>query len=189
MNVRTLIGLTLATVILISLYNDWMNFLIIGINLAVFYDLCWMKFKSGLNYSIILSVGGFMGIFNYYLYLIYLKDPSSVIIIILIAQVSDVYQYIGGRCFGLTYIGWISEKKTFEGYIGGLILTIITFRIFIHYSNIIQIYLLGVIGGLISSYFKRKVCIKDYSNLLGPHGGWIDRIDSIILPLIFTRIY
>jgi CDP-diglyceride synthetase len=48
--------------------------------------------------------------------------------------------------------------------------------------EIFWIYTLGIVSGLCSSYFKRIQGIKDYSDLLGPHGGWIDRIDSIILP-------
>ena len=60
--------------------------------------------------------------------------------------------------------------------------TSLTFIGFVY--EIVLIYLLGIVSGLLSSLFKRLVGIKDYSDLLGPHGGWVDRIDSIIIPLI-----
>ena len=55
--------------------------------------------------------------------------------------------------------------------------------------KIILIYSLGVISGLISSFVKRLLNIKDYSDLLGPHGGWMDRIDSIVLPILVNFLF
>lgn len=45
--------------------------------------------------------------------------------------------------------------------------------------------LLGEIGDLTASLIKRKLEIKDYSNLLGTHGGFMDRIDSILFGSMF----
>lgn len=45
--------------------------------------------------------------------------------------------------------------------------------------------LLGEVGDLTASLIKRKLEIKDYSNLLGTHGGFMDRIDSILFGSMF----
>ena len=188
MNKRTIIGLGLATVVLALLYFEYHNFLFACINIAVVYDTVYLFLQTG-NKKIVSAFLVFMGCFNFYLFWMYDLEPLPVLLVITIAQVSDVYQYkIGTFITNKTTIGWISKNKSYEGYVGGLFLTFVTFIWFSSFWKIIMVYLLGIFGGLISSYIKRKVEIKDYSNLLGPHGGFVDRIDSIILPILLFRI-
>ena len=185
-NFRTLIGISLTAFILVCLYFECICILYIGFNLAIKYDAGYMWFVLKTNFFATSAFLLTMELFNYLLLQLYYWNAYLVIEIIIIAQVSDVYQYIGGTKFGRNKIGWISQNKTYEGYVIGWMLTVITFYLFGGFYKISAIYLLGVIGGLCSSLFKRLLCIKDYSNLLGPHGGWIDRIDSIILPLVVS---
>ena len=165
-------------------YWHYYNMLFILINLATFYDIIYL-FKTGINSMVVLILFMFMVSINGRLYYLNYYDQSSVISIIIITQLSDIYQYIVGYFIGRNKIGTISKNKTYEGYLGGIVLTYLTFIWFYKSIDILVIYALGIIGGLLSSFFKRKLGIKDYSNLLGPHGGWIDRTDSIILPSIF----
>ena len=44
------------------------------------------------------------------------------------------------------------------------------------------------IGDIFFSYIKRSLNIKDFSPLLGSHGGVLDRLDSIFLISIFFHI-
>lgn len=194
MDQRTIIGICLALMIIYCLWYEHTNLLFLGINLALIYDIRYMLIEHKLDKKI---VGIFLLIiirFNIYLYEIYDKKSYEIIKIAAITQTSDVYQYLAGKYYGKNKIGWISKNKTIEGYIVGNIMTIVTFvpiiwvyentKLVMIIKNIEEIYILGIIGGLCSSLFKRIIDIKDYSNLLGPHGGWIDRIDSIILPLL-----
>ncbi len=94
----------------------------------------------------------------------------------------------------------ISPKKTWAGLIGGYIITFIILNlIFIIMLNhivlsafaiIMGFYLsligvIGQVGDLMESYFKRKFNVKDSGNILPGHGGILDRLDSIFLASIF----
>lgn len=200
-NYRTLVGIGLTTVTLTCLYLGYATILYIAISLAVAYDSWYMLIIHGcplLATSVFFFI---MELFNFLLVQLYYYNAIMTIKIITIAQISDVFQFIAGTRLGRNKIGWISKNKTLEGYLVGWLLTVCAneLAILMLYISgasdslilllggiyeISAIYLLGVIGGLCSSLFKRILNIKDYSNLLGPHGGWVDRVDSIILPTI-----
>ncbi len=94
----------------------------------------------------------------------------------------------------------ISPKKSWEGFVGGLIFTtIVAWIISLNYSNItfahwIAIGLLsaiiGVFGDLIESMFKRSIDVKDSGKFLPGHGGVLDRFDAVFLsaPIVFAYL-
>ena len=118
---------------------------------------------------------------------VYTYNPTQVLMMIAVTQTSDVLQYLIGSHFGRNYIGYISPKKTLEGYFGSLI-CLYVFALLIPRSTITVYWALGSLGGLVFSWIKRKLNIKDYSNLLGPHGGWIDRTDSLYLTIWYLLL-
>lgn len=86
----------------------------------------------------------------------------------------------------------ISPKKTVEGAIGGialsLIATLIIGKLFSVKETLISLIIItpvlcvaGMIGDLLASVIKRKVGIKDYGKIIPGHGGIMDRFDSILL--------
>jgi phosphatidate cytidylyltransferase len=103
---------------------------------------------------------------------------------------SDVGGYFVGRNIGGPKL-WpiISPKKTWSGIIGGWMLTIIITYIFIIMFKEIEFYLLffsifisifSQFGDLYESFLKRNAGIKDSSNLIPGHGGFLDRFDGMI---------
>jgi len=98
----------------------------------------------------------------------------------------DGYSQITGQLFGkykMTPV--ISPQKTWEGLIGGVLLTFIA-SFFLDLTNhkiIIVSYIIffGIIGDLSDSLIKRKAGIKDFGTILPGHGGILDRFDSFIL--------
>lgn len=102
----------------------------------------------------------------------------------------DGFSQLTGQLFGKRkLVPQISPNKTFEGLIGGLILTTSTslfFFQYIHFSIVqtlvtaIFICCAALIGDLLASLLKRKYQIKDYSKLIPGHGGILDRFDSFI---------
>ena len=49
--------------------------------------------------------------------------------------------------------------------------------------------LMAVSGDLFESFMKRCADMKDSGNLLGPHGGFFDRYDSMMLSIPFVMVF
>jgi len=117
-------------------------------------------------------------------------NNKSLFKLLIIVCSSDSFQELAGSLVGRHKIKYISPNKTYEGYLGGYI-GILLLHLFYIKKNFFKtniIFILGIVGDLFFSYLKRLVCIKDYSRILYSHGGVLDRIDSIILPIIFLGI-
>ena len=118
-----------------------------------------------------------------------------VIYSILVAITSD----IGGMAFGKFFKGKkltkISPKKTISGSIGAFVFSLLLIFIFNkNFENYLFIKVLfftvtvsfiSQIGDLLISFLKRKANVKDTSDILPGHGGFLDRIDGIIFALPF----
>jgi len=132
-------------------------------------------------------------------------NPKIVIGLFILIWTNDTFAYIVGKSIGKHKLfEKISPKKTIEGFFGGLI-----FAIFAGY--LISMYLIkpsaqfsdksiliwmiiaaivgviGTIGDLIESKFKRIAGVKDSGKIMPGHGGVLDRLDSVIFvaPFIF----
>ncbi len=120
--------------------------------------------------------------------------------IFILIWTNDTFAYIVGQKIGKTKLfERISPKKTIEGFVGGLIFSMIfsyilsTYFINLTFLNWLIIALIvsifGTIGDLIESMFKREANLKDSSNLIPGHGGFLDRLDSFIFAIPFIFIY
>jgi len=129
-------------------------------------------------------------------------NPKIVLGSFILVWSSDTFAYLVGRQFGKTKLfERISPKKTIEGLIGGIFFTLVTayiLSLFFTDTSLLQwliisviISIFGVIGDLVESMFKRQAKVKDSSNLIPGHGGFLDRLDSIIfaIPFIYAFVY
>lgn len=128
------------------------------------------------------------------------QNVKLLFFLVVIVQLSDVFQYIFGKCFGKTrLVPQISPNKTLEGFLGGIItatlvgtslwwITPFTPLQAMVISLIITI--MGFLGGLTMSAIKRDRGMKDYGTLIAGHGGILDRIDSLCFaaPVFFHLI-
>ena len=99
----------------------------------------------------------------------------------------------------MTLLHTISPKKTIEGFIGGMLGTIfISYFVFLNtrlFSILIWVVLailiaiLGTIGDLVQSKFKRQAGVKDSGKIMPGHGGLYDRLDSILFTSPFIYIF
>lgn len=90
----------------------------------------------------------------------------------------------------------VSPKKSWEGFIGGLLFstfisTVIFTTIFDYQGNILifilivaALSIIGQLGDLVFSAIKRTYNIKDFGNIMPGHGGILDRLDSIIFVVL-----
>lgn len=115
--------------------------------------------------------------------------------IVLAVVMIDSFGYLVGRFFGKTkLIPSISPKKTWEGFLasglgallGGIILgqlteTSLGFALLFGISILVS----SVLGDLSESLIKRDLNVKDMGDVLPGHGGFMDRIDSL-LPSVFV---
>ncbi len=113
----------------------------------------------------------------------------------------DTFAYITGRALGRHRLyEKVSPKKTWEGAILGLILTLpfayFLCRVWVPKLNFadaciitLAIGILGTIGDLFESAMKREVGLKDASKVFPGHGGFLDRLDSLIFNLPFFYLY
>jgi phosphatidate cytidylyltransferase len=105
--------------------------------------------------------------------------------------ISDSSAYFAGRFLGRHMLfPTLSPKKTVEGAIGGLLLTVVVVVPFAYAFlglGIIEALVLGAaisvfsqVGDLFESTLKRLLEIKDLGSILPGHGGILDRIDSLL---------
>jgi len=110
---------------------------------------------------------------------------------------SDSFAYFTGRLFGKNKMAPnVSPKKTWEGFAGGVICTVILgyfieSKFFEMKGNWFVVGLLVAIfaplGDLVESKFKRIFNVKDSGNIIPGHGGILDRLDSFIIcaPVVY----
>lgn len=113
---------------------------------------------------------------------------------------NDSFAYFAGRLFGKHKLfERISPKKTWEGFFGGMLMTIgcsigLSF-IFSELSMIqwiiwaVVVVFSATLGDLAESLLKRSIHIKDSSSLLPGHGGFLDRFDGFVLAVPFSALY
>jgi len=135
----------------------------------------------------------YLTIFVYFIFVIeshYADLKIYLLYSVLVAILTD----IGGLVFGKTFKGKkltkISPNKTVSGSIGSFALSMVLIPIFYNHLIIydlltliiltIIISLISQLGDLFISLLKRKAKVKDTSDLLPGHGGFLDRLDGII---------
>lgn len=127
------------------------------------------------------------------------QGPMLVLLAILGPVGNDIGGYIAGVLFGKHPMApTISPKKSWEGFIGSLLLgtaavtSVGTFALGMPVGAGIIIgvvlVLVSTCGDLAESLLKRDLGIKDMGHLLPGHGGMLDRVDSILLAAPTTYI-
>ena len=118
-----------------------------------------------------------------------------------VAILSDIGGLVVGKTFKGRKLTKISPNKTISGSIGSFLFSLFLIPFFYNeffYNNIFELILITILisltsqlGDLFVSFIKRKANVKNTSNLLPGHGGFLDRVDGIIfaIPLGLILFY
>lgn len=121
-------------------------------------------------------------------------NSGIIILIFLLLQLNDSFGYLLGKKFGKTRLfPAISPNKSLEGYLCGgvgIIIGIFLLHTYIpvlpshmFYQDVVlfvYVFIFANTGDLLLSCLKRKLEIKDFSQILPGHGGILDRFDNIL---------
>ena len=126
--------------------------------------------------------------------------PLFIMAIFIFVWLDDTGAYLVGSLIGKHKLfERISPKKSWEGFFGGLILSLASSQAFAWFAPEINrmnwlglaatVVLFGTWGDLIESLLKRTLGVKDSGNVLPGHGGMLDRFDSVMLAVPASYIY
>lgn len=124
----------------------------------------------------------------------------TVLGLLVLTWMNDTGAYLIGSKIGKRpLLPRISPKKTWEGTIGGVVVTLLVAWAFCAFSGELRLVdwmvlaiivsIFGTVGDLVESMLKRSVGVKDSGNLLPGHGGVLDRFDAFIFLLPFAAAY
>jgi phosphatidate cytidylyltransferase len=128
-------------------------------------------------------------------------SPGIVIGFFALIWANDTGAYLAGITFGRHKLfERISPKKSWEGFIGGVIFAALLGWLFSEWLGGVSgvqwvvialiVSVVGTYGDLVESMLKRSVGVKDSGNIMPGHGGFLDRFDSALLafPVVYLFI-
>lgn len=128
------------------------------------------------------------------------RNVLLIAFLVVVVQSSDVLQYVFGKRFGRRRIApRLSPSKTVEGAVGGVLSAscvgaalwwMTPFTPLQAAGLSLVICVMGFLGGLVLSAIKRDRGVKDWGHLIPGHGGFIDRLDSVVFsaPVFFHLV-
>lgn len=201
---RLTTSLILLPIIFIFIYNSGIYFLLF---LIFVYLLCMYEIIKNTKKIKFNLISNFILILAFYSFYSLRGNTNTDLIFLTWVLLANFLSDIGGYLFGNIFKGKkltkISPNKTYSGVIGSLFLStaslpainilqetifkkiLIDYFEFKYFILALIISIICQLGDLYISYQKRKISIKDISNLLPGHGGILDRIDGLIFVLIF----
>ncbi len=186
---------------------DFIFFIILLISCLLFVYRLWHPFKFNSKAIHQLIVMGHIVFSSFFIIAIYGNQshfyPRLMLLVYLLIWVNNSGAYFVGSLWGKTPLfPSISPNKSWEGFWGGQFFCLITGWAFylldssFSHSPLLILCMsilipsLATYGDLIQSQFKRIAGVKDSGRLFPGHGGFYDRMDSIIYaaPFIYLLI-
>lgn len=143
---------------------------------------------AAVPFAFFMALGFFEGIYNPYI-------PLGFLILL---WSNDTGAYLSGRSFGKSKLfERISPNKTWEGFVGGVLLAVLVALNLEQYFGALTrlewvavaviIGVFGTLGDLVESMLKRSLGVKDSGSILPGHGGFLDRFDGLLIaaPLVY----
>lgn len=194
-------GITIGLIIIFTTYikfeasRGWELFFMVATCLSIFVMQFTRRDSSQAIVSISTTLFGILYVTWLFSFLVKLKlQPDGgklVAYLLLVTKTGDMGAYFLGSALGKhTLIKRISPKKTVEGFIGGIIFSLIFSTLshfYLPHMAYLHLIILGIIlgtlaqiGDLCESLIKRDSQLKDSGVLAPGLGGMLDLIDSIL---------
>ena len=149
-----------------------------------------------------LTILGALYVGAFFPYFALLRNRSdgipTIILVLLLVMASDTGAYFAGSLIGRTRLApRVSPKKTLEGAVGGLLLSVVA-GLILHQPLVSRwsvhevvgvsaaVAILAQVGDLAGSAFKRCAGVKDSGWIFPGHGGLIDRTCSMVFAVTFA---
>jgi phosphatidate cytidylyltransferase len=122
-------------------------------------------------------------------------------LIIACIWINDTMAYVVGSLIGKRSLTTISPGKTWEGTIGGILITMVVAGLLAYFAMNLGAFTLhvvivaaisaiaGTFGDLLESKLKRLAGVKDSGAIMPGHGGFLDRFDSLLLAIPFVWLF
>jgi len=216
------VGLSVLFLIAAMFQQERLLLLEIGLGAAVLVSLPWLFFRKKLegalvDWALTLSFSIYLGWPMSFILLLrgyqsgtipgpggawfYLPPGAWWVLVVLLGVWGfDAAAFFAGHYFGRHKLApQISPAKTWEGAIGGFVLSIVAALLFTviplgvpWYLAIILGIFIGVaaiLGDLAESLIKRQTNVKDSGTIMPGHGGMLDRIDSLLFVVIVVYVF
>lgn len=198
----SLFGIIVYTVLLLILLTGLkftIAFLIPLIFVSFIIEI-WRKKKNPLLNLTVQSLGILYVVVPFFLMCVILQNDGSsfplLVGMFILIWTNDSFAFLSGKFFGKTkLIERISPNKTWEGTIGGVLMTILGGFILGYFldPNNLWFWMLSAViiatcsglGDLLESLFKRSANLKDSGSIMPGHGGILDRFDAAIFSVPF----
>ena len=202
---RILTSIIVLPILIISIFKSGVVLLILlfFVYLFSFYEV--IKNTKNLLFILLSNIILITAFYSLY----YLRGNTDYTLVVLLwilfaTFLSDTGGYVFGKVFKGKKLTKISPNKTYSGSIGSIFLSVLSLPVinlfqYIFLSSLlvdfyeikyffltIFISLICQLGDLYVSYLKRKIEIKNISNILPGHGGILDRIDGLFFVLIIA---
>jgi phosphatidate cytidylyltransferase len=128
-------------------------------------------------------------------------SPGIIIGFFILIWSNDTGAYLTGMLFGHhKLMERISPKKTWEGFIGGILIASVAAWFLSDWLGVVDkiqwiiiaiiISVAGTYGDLVESMLKRSTGVKDSGTIMPGHGGFLDRFDSALIsfPVVYLFI-
>jgi phosphatidate cytidylyltransferase len=206
----TYFGLIWTLLFILSPHFDYDTLIPLLLTSAVILSLIWLllrRQKEGAFIGWAWTIGGILYIgwlLSYFVALRGLDDGRNWVFLALFATfASDTAAFFVGRAWGKHRLApHISPGKTWEGAIAGVFGAIIVSLLFtiptplnlplIYWQAILLgllVSVFGQLGDLVESLLKRNMGVKESSKLIPGHGGFLDRIDSVVFAGVVVYYY
>ncbi len=127
-------------------------------------------------------------------------SPGIMIGFFILLWTYDTGAYLVGSAIGRHQLfSRISPKKTWEGFIGGLLLALLAAWLISGWIGVagrggwmvmaILTATGGTLGDLLESLLKRSLGVKDSGSIMPGHGGFLDRFDSVVIAFPLVYLY